>query len=117
MRRERLARWLVARKRRHQRRLTNGSGGLPGRQLVLCNRRLQLFQLKLHLIKQPRLVLAPRSKEFAPHLRNRQTQMRDQSLCARRLGAHSCDLGVALAQKARQSLDLVRGRITGAHRQ
>jgi hypothetical protein len=47
---------------------------------------------------QPLIALAAVSKELArhlSHLRNRQTQMRDQSLGPGRLGAHPRNLGVA----------------------
>jgi hypothetical protein len=102
MRRERLARGPVARKAVNRGRLADSGGCLLGRKLVFRRTRFKLLQLKLHLVEQVRLALAVLSKELAPHLRNRQTQVRDQSLGAGCLGAHPCELGLAHAHELLQ---------------
>ena len=72
--------------------------------------------LTLHLVEKPRLAFAPRAEKLAPHFLDRQPQMGNQSLVVRRLGARRRQLRVAGAQQALQRLDIVRKRISRAHR-
>ena len=59
--------------------------GLLGRQLVLGRRRLELLELKLHLLEQPRLALRARAVELAPQLLDLELQMGDQRFAARQI--------------------------------
>ena len=88
---------------------------LAGR-FILAGRSLELFELKLHLVEQPRLALAARSKKLTPHLLDREPQVRDQSLRARRLRMRLRKLGIAGANQALQCLNIIRKRITSTHR-
>jgi len=73
---ERLARRPTALVRCHQR--------IPARLrcgfLVFGGPRLQVLQLQLQLVEQPRLVLRARAVQLTPQLLDRQLQVRDQSL-------------------------------------
>ena len=67
------------------------------------------------LIVTPAQHLRAAVTQLAPHLRNRQAQVRDQSLGAGCLGACRCELGLARAHELLQQLDIVGKRISGAH--
>lgn len=73
-------------------RLRPGRGFL-GRQLVLGGRRLQIVQLHLELVEQPRLPLRAAAVELTPQLLDLQRQMGDQRLCAGGLRLHPGGLG------------------------
>ena len=89
---------------------------LLGRQLVLGRGRLQVFEPKLHLIEQPRLVLRARPIEFAPQLLDPKLQMGNQRFAAGKirlsigrfgLGSRRMSLGsrcIGLGQEARSAL-------------
>ena len=66
-----------------------------GRQLVLGRCRLQLFELKFHLLQQPRLTLRAIAVKLAPQLLDLQLEMGDHSFRAgvHRLGASRNGLG------------------------
>ena len=53
-----------------------------GRQLVLGRCRLQVFELKFHLLQEPRLALGARPIDFAPQLLDLQLEMGDQRFTA-----------------------------------
>jgi hypothetical protein len=53
-----------------------------GRQFVLGRCRLQIFELKLHLIQQPRRALRARPVELTPQFLDRQLEMGDQGFAA-----------------------------------
>jgi hypothetical protein len=111
VRRKRLARRLLAREG-----TDNGAlrGGLLG--LVLSRAGFELLELKLHLVEQPRLTLAARPVSLA-HLLDDEPQMHDQCRHARCFRARSRKFGIAGANQLLKSLDIVRKRITSAHRQ
>src|SRR6516165_9300321 len=111
MRRERLPRRLAANEGAYLR----GRCRLLGRDLVLAGSSLQLFELELHLVEKPRLALVARPEQIALELLDRQPQMRDQSLRARRLGPSLRKLGVTRAHEMLQYLDVIWKRIIGVH--
>jgi hypothetical protein len=92
VRRERLARRLLAREGAH---LGGLRRRLLGRDLVLGGIRFELLELELHLVEQPRLALAARPIVLASHLLDGEPQMRNQSLVARRLRTRAGKLGIA----------------------
>jgi hypothetical protein len=51
---------------------------LLGRQFVLSRSRLQIFELELHLIQQPRHALRARPVKLTPQFLDRQLEMDDQ---------------------------------------
>ncbi len=53
-----------------------------GRQLVLSRRRLQIFELKLHLIQQSSRTFRARPVELTPQFLDRQLEMGDQRFAA-----------------------------------
>jgi hypothetical protein len=55
---------------------------LLSRQLVLGRCRLQVFQLKFHLLQEPRLALRARPIDFAPQLLDLKLEMGDQRFAA-----------------------------------
>jgi len=61
-----------------------------GRQFILGRGRLHIFELKLHLIQQPRRTLRARPVELTPQLFDRQLEMGDQRL---RVRAYSLGAG------------------------
>ena len=89
---------------------------LLGRQFVLGRCRLQIFELKLHLIQQPRRPLRARPVELTPQFLDRQLEMGDQGFAAgqirlrigrfglgdRGIGRGSCSIG--LSREARMAL-------------
>jgi hypothetical protein len=111
MRRERLARGLPAGEGTNLR----GHCGLLRRNLVLARRGFQFLERKLHLVDEPRLALVARAEKVALELLDRQLQMGDQSLRARRLGARLRQLGVARQQQLLERVDIVGQRISGTH--
>src|ERR1700756_4331899 len=112
VRRERLACRLPAREHAHLRRCRRG---FLGRDLVLGGRCLQLFKLQLHLVNETRLALVARPKKVALELLDRQSQMRNQSFRARRLGARLRKLSLTCANEPLQYLDVIRKRIISCH--
>ena len=68
---------------------------LLGRQLIFGRRRLQLFELKLHLLQQPRLALRAAAVKLAAQLLDLELEMADQRFRARqvRLGVGRLGLG------------------------
>ncbi len=79
--RERLARWPLARERRHGRRRVRGPGGGNfRRQFVLRSRGFKFFQRELKLIQQSSSALGTRTIAIAIELFDLQLQMRDQRL-------------------------------------
>ena len=83
---ERLARRPLALERLDRLRLRRR---LLGRQFVLGRGRLQLFELQLHLLQQPRLALRAAAVKLAPQLLDLQLEMGDQ-----RFGAGQVRLGI-----------------------
>jgi hypothetical protein len=87
-----------------------------GRQLVLGRRRLQIFELKLHLIQQPSRTFRARPVELTPQFLDRQLEMGDQRFTAgkirlcigrfgpgdRGIGRGSCSVG--FSREARMAL-------------
>jgi hypothetical protein len=87
-----------------------------GRQLVLGRCRFQIFELKLHLIQQPRRALRTRPIELSPQFLDRQLEMGDQGFAAgkirlcigrfglgdRGIGLGNCSIGLSL--EARMAL-------------
>ena len=61
-----------------------------GRQFVLGRCRLQIFELKLHLIQQPRRALRARPVKLTPQFLDRQLEMDDQRF---RVRVHSLGAG------------------------
>jgi hypothetical protein len=119
MRRERLAGRLLARECANRRSRCRFLGG----QLVLGRRSFEVLELQLHLVEQPLLALVARAEQIALELLDLQSQMRDQSFRARRLGAHVRHLRtrlgklrVARQQQPLQRLDIIEERIMRAHR-
>jgi hypothetical protein len=125
MRREWLARGRPAGEGTHRR----GRCCLRDGKLILARRGLEVLELKLHLVEQPFLALVAWCEQVALELLDLQSQMRDQSLRARRLGtrirhlgAHARHLGVRLRklgiacqQQLLQRLDIIGERIMPAH--
>jgi hypothetical protein len=66
---------------------------LLGGELVFARVGLEFFEFELHLIEKPRLALGPLAIKLAPHLLDREPQMRNQSLGARGLvfGVSACE--------------------------
>jgi hypothetical protein len=77
---------------------------------------LQLLELQLHLLEQPRLALAALAVELAPQLLDRQPQVRDQCLGARSLGPRLRELGAPGTDQPLQCLDVIGQRIIVALR-
>ena len=76
---------------------------LLGRQFILGRRRFQLFELKLHLLQQPRLALRAGAVKLAPQLLDLELEMADERFRARqvrlsigRFGAGTGELGLRL---------------------
>jgi hypothetical protein len=65
--------------------------------------------------EEARLALAALTVKLASHLLKRESQMRDQGFCARRLGARPRQLGIAGENKTLERLDLVGKRIWRRH--
>ena len=78
---ERLARRPLALERPHR---LGPRRRLLGRQFILGRRRLQLLQLKFHLLQQPRLALRAAAVKLAPKLLDLKLEMSDQCFRARR---------------------------------
>src|SRR6516225_4675653 len=72
---------------------------LLGRQFILGRRRFQLFELKLHLVQQPRLTLRARAVERPAQLLDLELEMADECFRARQLAC-------ALAASERASASL-----------
>jgi hypothetical protein len=113
MRRQRPARWPPAGGSTRRGVLV---AGRFGGDRVLRGGGLELLELQLHLLEQPRLALAALAVELAPQLLDRQPQMRDQRLGARSLGPRLRELGAPDTDQPLQCLDIVGQRIIGAHR-
>lgn len=92
-----------------------GCRRLLGRNLVLGGVGLQLLELQLHLVEQPRLALAALAIELTPQLLDGEPRMGDQRVLARPLRPRLRQLGVARAQQLLQRLDVVRKGLIVAH--
>ena len=80
-----------------------------GCQFVLGRCRLQIFELKLHLVQQPRRPLRTRPVELTPQFLDRQLEMGDQGLAAGkirlRIGRFGLgDRSIGLSREARMAL-------------
>ena len=64
-----------------------------GGNLVLRGRALQLLELQLHLVEDPRRAFRERAIELASELLDLQVLMRDQGFIIRGLGSGPCQLG------------------------
>ena len=93
---------------------------LLGRQLILRRRRLQLLELKLHLLQQPRLVLRARAVELAAQLLDLELEMAisasvlERSACA--FAASALALAASLALAAALARSPLPSRLPGARR-
>ena len=65
---------------------------------VLARRRLELLQLKLHLVEEPRLALRAGAVELAPQLLDGQLQMRDEGFAARQIRLRVGRLGPCIGE-------------------
>ena len=70
------------------------------RPVVLARRRLELLQLKLHLVEEPRLALRAGAVELAPQLLDGELQMRDEGFAARQIRLRVGRLGPCIAESA-----------------
>ena len=108
---ERLARWPPALERADRLRLGRR---LLGRQFVLGRGCLQVFQLQLHLLEQPRLALRAAAIKLAPQLLDLELEMGDQRFVAGqirlsigRLGFSACAAAASASSRAARSARII----------